>query len=115
MRHFSQRQIVTSPQFGQGNLTAPSPGRIVRAHHVQVGMRMIFSVVAATLNGILLGGAHTHAAAGYKLIAELRMEKRLRASTKHDRQIQTRAYEHSIGKSHLLRVESKVGQNRFHL
>ncbi len=45
IRHFSQRQIVTSPQLGQGNFTAPSPGRIVRAHHVHVGMRIIFSLV----------------------------------------------------------------------
>ena len=42
--HFSQRQIVTSPQLGHGNLTAPSPGSMVRAHHVHVGMRMLFSL-----------------------------------------------------------------------
>lgn len=41
--HFSHRQIVTSPQLGHGNFTAPSPGKIVREHQEQVGMRMIFS------------------------------------------------------------------------
>ncbi len=53
MRHFSQRQSVTSPQLGQGNFTAPSPGRIVLPHHEQVGIRIIFSVttgVAVELN-----------------------------------------------------------------
>ncbi|HKM77503.1 MAG TPA: hypothetical protein VJZ03_00380 [Candidatus Bathyarchaeia archaeon] len=38
---------MTSPQLGQGNLTAPSPGSIVRAHQEQVGIRMIFSLAVA--------------------------------------------------------------------
>lgn len=42
--HFSHRQIVTSPQLGHGNFTAPSPGKIVREHQEQVGMRMTFSL-----------------------------------------------------------------------
>jgi len=41
--HFSHRQTVTSPQLGHGNFTAPSPGRIVREHQEQVGIRMTFS------------------------------------------------------------------------
>jgi len=39
--HFSQRHIVTSPQFGQGKRTAPSPGIMVLEHHVQVGIRTV--------------------------------------------------------------------------
>jgi hypothetical protein len=70
MRHFSHRQMVTSPQLGQGNLTALSPGRIVRAHHEHVGIRMTFSllvVVVALKFGAF--GFHTHSSEGYKLIA----------------------------------------------
>jgi hypothetical protein len=39
--HFSQRHIVTSPQFGQGKRTAPSPGIMVLEHQVQVGIRTV--------------------------------------------------------------------------
>jgi len=44
---------------------------MVLEHQVQVGMRIIFSVVAVALNRILLGGAQRHPDAGYKLIVEL--------------------------------------------
>jgi hypothetical protein len=47
--HFSQRQIVTSPQLGHGNFTAPSPGKIVRAHQEHVGIRMTFSLTVAVV------------------------------------------------------------------
>ena len=47
--HFSHRQIVTSPQLGHGNFTAPSPGKIVRAHQEQVGMRMTFSLAVVVV------------------------------------------------------------------
>jgi hypothetical protein len=48
---------------------------MVRAHQVQVGMRMIFSAAIVALNRILLGETHRHANAGYKLIAAVRMEE----------------------------------------
>jgi hypothetical protein len=40
--HFSQRQMVTSPQLGQKNFTALSPGIIILPHQLQVGMRTVF-------------------------------------------------------------------------
>src|SRR6266496_5576116 len=33
-RHFSQRQIVTSPHWGHGKWTAPSRGSIMRPHQL---------------------------------------------------------------------------------
>ena len=33
--------MVTSPQFGQGKRTAPSPGIMVLEHQVQVGIRTV--------------------------------------------------------------------------
>jgi hypothetical protein len=39
-------------------------------------MRMIFSAVIVALNRMLLGETHRQANAGYKLIAELRVEQR---------------------------------------
>jgi len=41
MRHFSQRQIATSPQLGQLKCTADSPGRIILEHQVQAGIRTV--------------------------------------------------------------------------
>src|SRR5437762_7127517 len=40
-RHFSQRQMVVSPHWGQGNFTAPSRGSIMRPHQLQEGIRTV--------------------------------------------------------------------------
>jgi len=48
--HFSQRQTTTSPQLGQGNFAAPSPGRIILPHQLQVGILTVFaSLIRYTL------------------------------------------------------------------
>jgi len=48
--HFSQRQTTTSPQLGQGNFVAPSPGRIILPHQLQVGILTVFaSLIRYTL------------------------------------------------------------------
>ena len=44
--HNSQRQSVTSPQLGQGNFTAASPGKIVLLQEVHVGIRITRCSVA---------------------------------------------------------------------
>ena len=61
---------MTSPQLGHGNFTAPSPGKIVREHQEQVGMRMTFSLaVVVALITLHFEGRHA-VREGYKLIAE---------------------------------------------
>jgi len=67
---------------------------MVRAHQVQVGIRMIFSVVVVdvVLIRMLLGGFHRQATAGYKLIAKRARKPSFGSS--FDRQIQTEDCQH---------------------
>jgi hypothetical protein len=76
---------------------------------------MIFSAVIVALNRLLLGETHRHADAGYKLIAELRMEKGLRCMDQDRPTNSNSGYEISHRMSHLLPEERKVGQDRLHL
>jgi len=55
---------------------------------------MIFSVVVAVLNYVLPSGSHSHADAGYKLIAKSIRKDLVKTAFLIDRQIQTAAYEH---------------------